>query len=79
MPAINVAFRFDLLCLDHSKQCPAKHTMSGQCCSAYEEPLCGWDSRVDKFTSSYYAEGSIIRDEFVFGAEGWVAPFIDVL
>ena len=34
---------------------------------------------MNKFSGSYYAEGSIIRDEFVFGAEGWVAPFVDVL
>ena len=34
---------------------------------------------MNKFSGWYYAEGSIIRDEFVFGAEGWVAPFVDVL
>lgn len=69
----------EVLPVDHTKQCRAAHSTAGQCCSAYEPALCGWDSRVNTFMGNYYAEGSIVRDEFVFGGEGWVAPFVDVL
>lgn len=47
------------------------HSPNGQCCSRYEKDYCGWDSRINTFASTYYAEGSIVRDEFPFKANGF--------
>ena len=76
---IRVTLLYWLKVVDNKKNCPANHSPHNQCCSNYEKDYCGWDSRVNTFASSYYAEGSIVSDEFVFGATGFTGYFVDVL
>ena len=64
---------------DMKKYCPMNHSPNGQCCSRYEKDYCGWDSRINTFASTYYAEGRIVRDEFPFKANGFTGYFVNVL
>ena len=71
-----------LLCLiyvDNSDFCPNNHSPSGQCCSNYETDMCGWNSQIGEYNGKYYAEGTIVRDEFSFSENSFSAYFVDVL
>ena len=68
-----------LYCTENQAFCPLYHSPSGQCCANFDTESCGWDSRVGRFSSSYYAEGAIVKDEFIFSSNRFNAYFVEVL
>lgn len=64
---------------DNQVFCPMYHSSTGQCCAKFETESCSWDSQVGRFSSSYYAEGAIVKDEFVFSSNRFMGYFVDVL
>lgn len=65
--------------LDNKQYCPHNHSDDGQCCSNFERTNCGWDSRIGVYSSSFFADGTIVRDEFVFTSNRFSGYFVEVL